>query len=147
MQKIPKSVAAIAIVLVVSGVVFYSYFTRTLPITPEKTALPVVRTEPTTSLGSKEVSATTTYDVPEADITHNIKFTVVVDNEGKVVEVKMVEMPKGEASEKQKEFANNLTVMIKGKKLSELSLVDKVGKSTLTTNAFNAALSDLQQAL
>ena len=147
MQKIPKSIAVIAVVLVLSGTVFYYYFTRTLS-TPEKTTPPVARTEPAVDLvGSKEVSVRTTYDVPEADLMHDIKFTVVVDGTERVVEVRMVEMPEEKASEKQKEFASGLTVMIKGKKLSELSKIDKVGKSTLTTDAFNAVLGDLKAAL
>ncbi len=147
MQKIPKGIVAIAVALVVSGAVFHQYFTKILGGAPEKTVVPVTRPESVAVLGSKEVSATTTYDVPEADLTHTVKFTVILDEEGKVVETTMVEMPEEKSSDKQKEFSGNLTVMIKGKKLAELSKVDKVGKSTLTTDAFNAVLGDLKKAL
>ncbi len=148
MQKIPKGIIAIATVIVLTGVVFYYQFfgKETQPV-DQATSLPLNRPESMTSLASKEVSTETTYVVPEADLTHHIKFTVGLDETGRVVDVRMVEMPKGEATEKQQEFASTLTVMIKGKKLAELSQVDKVGKSTLTTEAFNAALGDLKAQL
>lgn len=157
MKGINKGIVAIAVVMVVTGFVFYQYFANVFRTAPSRPTGPATVQAPATKKDAeamsatptvaREVSATTTYIVPEADITHNIKFTVALDAEGKIVGVKMVEMPKDESSDKQKEFADNLTVMIKGKKLSELTKVDKVGKSTLTTDSFNSVVDDLRSQL
>ncbi len=44
----------------------------------------------------------------------------------------------------QKQFAQELTKVIVGKKLSQLTKVDKISGASLTTNAFNQALSLLK---
>lgn len=157
MQKINKGVVAIAVVIVVTGFVFYQYAAKVFQSTQknnegvpraEKPAVKEeVKTEPMLPVGAKEVSALVSYDVPEADIVHNVKFSVVLNSEGKVLEVRMVEMPKAVASEKQAEFAAGLTTQIKGKQLSEITKVDKVGKSTITTDAFNSIVGDLKAKL
>lgn len=153
MQKIPRGIVAIAIVIVLTGVLFYYQYAQKEVMTSDRAVLPPARPTPTTAATptptstTREVSVVTTYDVPEADITHQVKFTAVLDTEGRVLTMKMAEMPKEEASVKQQEFADNLTMMIKGKKLSELTRVDKVGKSTITTDAFNAILGGLRSQL
>ncbi len=152
MKGINKGIVAIAVVIVVTGFVFYQYTARVFHPTKDDAvpSVPVVKKENgnmSVPTGAKEVSVTTTYDVPAADLVHNVKFTVVLDAEGRVQDVRMTEMPDDKASDKQKEFAQGLTVMIKGKKLSEITKVDKVGKSTITTDAFNAVVGDLKAKL
>lgn len=143
MRGIPKGVVAIATVIVLSGAVFYFYAERLwqgfFPMAEAPTT-PVVA--PPQKKG--EVSAEVTYEVPEASLTHHVKFTLLLDDAGAITEAKMVELPKEESSEKQKEFGQNLTIMVKGKKLTELTQVDKVGKSTLTTDAFNSVIDELK---
>ncbi len=53
----------------------------------------------------------------------------------------------GEIPEKKKEFNDQVNVILKGKKLSELTKIDKVGKSTLTTDAFNSVIDELKAQL
>ncbi len=149
MQKIPKGIVAIATVLVVSGLVFYYSFMRLgSGASREQMAGPQNQPEPNAAAtNSKEVSAVTTYDIAEVNKSHQVKFTVVVDNQGVITGTRLVEMPKEEASDKQKEFSGLLTTMIQGKKLSELTKVDKVGKSTITTDSFNSVLDELKAQL
>ncbi len=44
----------------------------------------------------------------------------------------------------QQNFAENLPAAVKGKKLSELSSIDKVAGASLTTAAFNQSLAQLK---
>ncbi len=143
MRGIPRSIVAIATVIVLSGAVFYVYAERLwhdffrVAEAPSSTTLPIAPKK-------GEVSAEVTYEVPEASLTHRVRFTLLLDEQGAITGVRMLELPKEETSEKQQEFADNLTVMIKGKKLTELSKVDRVGKSTLTTDAFNSVIDKLK---
>lgn len=148
MQKIPKGIIAIAIVLVVSGVAFYYHVLKLTPeAVPENTALPVSRGEPQVApLKSREVSATTSYEVGEGKI-DTLKFVVTLDANGMIEKIMTLDAATNEIPEKKKGFNDQVNVMLKGKKLSELTKIDKVGKSTLTTNAFNAVLSDLKAQL
>ncbi|TXH01333.1 MAG: hypothetical protein E6P95_01975 [Candidatus Moraniibacteriota bacterium] len=149
-MKIPKSIVVIATVLVVSGLVFYYAFMRLGGGVSRELQMTSPGTKPEPNVAatnSKEVSATTTYSIAEVGKTHQVKFTLMLDEQGMITGTKLVEMPQGEASDKQKEFSGLLTTMIQGKKLSELTKVDKVGKSTITTDAFNSVLGDLQAQL
>lgn len=143
MRGIPKGVVVIATVIVLSGAVFYVYAEQLwygfFPTVEAPTA-------PTVAPPQKkgEVSAEVRYSIADTDKNYHVRFTLLVDTEGTITGVKMVELPKEETSEKQQAFADNLTVMIKGKKLSELTKVDKVGKSTLTTDAFNSVIDELK---
>ncbi len=148
MQKIPKSIVAIATVLVVSGVAFYYNFTKLKPSLPtEQAALPTYRPDAGGAVvKSKELSATTTYEVP-GDKTDTLKFVVKLDATGQIEQITTLDAATNEIPEKKKEFNDQINIILKGKKLSELTKVDKVGKSTLTTNAFNAVLGDLKAQL
>lgn len=94
-----------------------------------------------------EVTTTLTYDVPDGEDSE--RFHVYLDDNGVIVLVTAENIlePEEEAQVHIREFAHKLTQQIKGKKLSELEGIDKVGTSSLTTAAFNAALLDLQAQL
>ena len=95
---------------------------------------------------SREVSTVATYEAPGG--TDKVRFTIGLDAGGRVVSVKASDALKGdEVSENLATFSTGLLVVIRGKKLSELTAVDRVGKSSLTTAAFNASLLDLQKQL
>lgn len=95
---------------------------------------------------AREVSAVATYEVPGG--TDKVRFTIGLDTGGRVVSVKSSDVLKGDAvSENLAKFSSGLLVVIKGKKLSELTAMDRIGKSSLTTAAFNASLPDLQKQL
>lgn len=95
---------------------------------------------------SKEVSAVVAYDVNE-EISHEARFTLGLDTSGTITSVKLVENPTNKASDKQVEFAEKLEMVIQGKKLSELGAVDRIGTSSLTTNAFNSVIDELKSQL
>src|SRR3990167_4861735 len=95
---------------------------------------------------TREVSNDATYDAPSG--TDKVRFTIGLDTGGRVISVKASDALKGdEVSENLAKFSTGLLLVIKGKKLSELNAVDKIGKSSLTTDAFNASLPALKAQL
>lgn len=144
MQKIPKGLALIAFVLVVTVAIYYREAAKLFrSMKPETVPAPVaVMDKP------REVSAVVKYEISSEDrIAHEVRFTLLLDASGTIAEAKLVENPTNKASEKQLEFAANLTKVIRGKKLSELGPVDRIGTSSYTTEAFNRALDPLKSQL
>lgn len=94
----------------------------------------------------REVSAIATYEVPGG--TDKVRFTLGLDSGGNIVAVRSTDVLKGDAvSDNLRKFSEGLLLVIRGKKLSDLKSIDRVGKSSLTTTAFNAVLPDLQKQL
>lgn len=95
---------------------------------------------------AREVSAVETYATPKG--TDKVRFTITLDSSGAIEAVKTTDTLKGDvATDKLQVFSKELLLVIRGKKLSELTEVDRIGKSSLTTTAFNAALPDLKKQL
>lgn len=140
-----KSTLLIALVVLVSVFVYYRYAKEAFRAKEEEiSSLAVRQTGDVTGL--KEVSAEVTYDTP-GDYPDHLRFVVVVDAAGTIQSIRTLDAETGEEPAKKKEFNDQINVILKGKKLSELSAIDKVGKSSLTTDAFNEALPKLQAAL
>ncbi|MBP9728188.1 MAG: FMN-binding protein [Candidatus Moranbacteria bacterium] len=139
-MKIKNSVAvALAVVIVGSVFVYYRYAKDTLQtMKPKETVAPMAAT--------KEVSAVITYGEP-GKYSDTLRFVVTVDGAGAIQEIKTLEDATGEVPEKRKEFNELVNVQLKGKKLADISALDKVGKSTMTTKAFNDALVTLKAGL
>ena len=92
---------------------------------------------------TREISSVATYEVPGG--TDKVRFTIGLDTGGRVVSVKSTDALKGDTvSENLAKFSQGLLLVIGGKKLNELTAVDRIGKSSLTTTAFNSVLSDLK---
>lgn len=140
-QKKEKVALGLAIVILVSIFVYYRYAKDVLVMPKEN----MVATDQGT-MGTRELSSVVTYDAYEGKM-DTLRFVVVVDAEGAIVEIKTLEASTGEVPEKKKEFNSEVNVLLKGKKLSELKAIDKVGESSRTTEAFNKALPDIQAAL
>lgn len=145
-MKIKKSSLLIAAVVVSSIFVYYRYTKEVLQSGKEQASTMVVRDESVNTPGLKEVSAEVTYDTP-GDYPDHLRFVVALDGEGTIQSIQTFDAETGEVPEKKKEFTEQINVLLKGKKLSELSAIDKVGKSSLTTDAFNQALGDLKAKL
>lgn len=145
-MKIKKSSLLIAAVVVSSIFVYYRYTKEVLQSGKEQASTMVVRDESVNAPGLKEVSAEVTYDTP-GDYPDHLRFVVALDGEGTIQSIQTFDAETGEVPEKKKEFTEQINVLLKGKKLSELSAIDKVGKSSLTTDAFNQALGDLKAKL
>ncbi len=144
MQKIPKGIIAIAVVLVPTAFVYCRYTLKLLPAArTEETPIAVTKVAVDKP---REVSAEVGYPVPN-DGYDNVRFTLVLDAEGVITDVREVAVETNEADEHQIEFAQGLAAVIKGKKLSELTAVDRIGKSSMTTDAFNSVIDKLKSQL
>lgn len=93
----------------------------------------------------RELSSTVSYDVPGGS--HTIKFTVGLDDAGRIGLVTGTDVTDPEHQANVDKFAKTLTTMIKGKKIDDLEAVDMVGSSSLTTAAFNEALTNIKAEL
>jgi hypothetical protein len=77
-----------------------------------------------------------------------VGFTLVVDNNGVITDAQTEVMGVAPTSKmRQESFAKELPKVVVGKKLADLTKVDRVGGSSLTTGAFNAALAKLKAQL
>jgi len=133
----------IAILAVAAAVLLAYKYVPALLQARNDAAQGVTDTDPVVS---REVSTVATYEAPGG--TDKVRFTIGLDAGGRVVSVKASDALKGdEVSENLATFSTGLLVVIRGKKLSELTAVDRVGKSSLTTAAFNASILDLQKQL
>lgn len=139
-MKVKNSVAFVfAVVIVGSVFVYYRYAKDVFQVMkPKEAVMPAMDT--------KEVSAVITYG-ETGKYTDTLRFVVVVDKGGVIQEIKTLEDATGEIPEKKKEFNQLVNVQLKGKKLADVSALDKVGKSTMTTNAFNGVLESLKAGL
>ena len=94
----------------------------------------------------KEVMVKTSYQNPAG--ADDVRFTLVVDAAGTIVDAKTDVLAIHDISMKrQTAFAEGFTAAVKGKKLSELTAIDRVGGSSLTTKAFNESLAELKAGL
>ncbi len=96
--------------------------------------------------GEKQLSTKTSYTNPSGS--DEVGFKVTVDASGVVTDA-MVDIlaVNGISKTRQEKFAEGFSQALKGKKLSELTAIDKVGGSSLTTAAFNTALPQLKAQL
>jgi hypothetical protein len=106
----------------------------------------LVSTVTSVNTGSRELSVVSTFDVPN-DKQETVRFTVVIDKNGVIESARESDAKTGEMDEHSQEFSTSLTQVLKGKKLSELTAIDKVGTSSLTTWAFNDAIDELRRQL
>ena len=91
-------------------------------------------------------SAVITYDAYEGKM-DTLRFVVTLDSTGAIEMIQTLDAATGEVPEKKKEFNQLVNVQLKGKKLSELKSIDKVGESSKTTAAFNQAIPELQKGM
>lgn len=92
----------------------------------------------------KEFSGMNTYSVPGGS--HTLKFIFLVDNEGVIKGVKGLDLTAPSHQSKVDEFSEEVLTIINGKKLGDLEAIDRVGTSSLTTDAFNASLLEAKKA-
>ncbi|MEK9151614.1 MAG: hypothetical protein AAB547_03200 [Patescibacteria group bacterium] len=143
MFKIHKGIVLIAVVIVLSVFIYYRYAAKVFQASKNEEAVLMTESVP---VGSKEVSAVATFDTP-GDYAEHLRFIVTVDTQGVIESVKTVDAATNEIPEKKIEFNDGLLVVIKGKKLSELTAIDNVGKSSLTTAAFNSVIDQMKAQL
>lgn len=93
----------------------------------------------------RRLSSTVTYEVPGG--THEVTFAVLVDQDGIVGDTDAVDVLDVSHKANLDKFSGELIKVIEGKKLSDIGAVDKIGSSSLTTNAFNEALPEIKSQL
>ncbi len=77
-----------------------------------------------------------------------VDFELVVDSEGIITEATSTVKSDNPISQtRQTAFAEAFPTAVVGKKLADLENVDRIGGSSLTTGAFNAALAELKSQL
>lgn len=145
MVKIRKGVVLICLVVVLSVFVFYRYAVK-LILATSKCGEPAPTTD-MVAAASKELSTIISYEAYEGGPSDTLRFSLTVNKEGVIQSVKTLDAVTNEVPEKKKEFNELLTVIIAGKKLSDLSALDKVGQSSRTTTAFNSAIDALKAQL
>ena len=143
MFKIKKGVVLVAVVVVISIFVYYRYAVKILQANKGENETPATDMLPA---GAKKVSAVVSYMATE-DKEDTLRFVVTIDKEGLITELATLDAKTNEVPEKKIAFNQQASVMIVGKKLSELSAIDNVAKSTLTTAAFNSVVSQLKAQL
>lgn len=144
MSKTKTNAAVIVCIVVLSVAVYYWYATEILNVrlNNDDAVPPVIATVPE----SKKLSAVKKY-MATADKEDTLRFVVTVDREGIITDVLTLDAATNEVPEKKKAFNEALMVVIKGKKMSELGPVDKIGTSTYTTDAFNGVIDEMKAQL
>src|SRR3989344_5070978 len=97
-------------------------------------------------MDANTASVTTHYNNPGG--VDDVSFTLVVDDSGVITKAETGILAQGSTAKmRQESFAAAFPAVLVGKKLSEIEKVDRVGGSSLTTNAFNASLPKLKEQL
>lgn len=116
---------------------------------PQATPTPETTTEqqqaPSTqqTATSKTISYETSYLSPAAE--EAVGFVIVVNSEGIITDAQTTVLAQAPTSVmRQESFAKEFPKVLKGKKLSELTNIDRVGGSSLTTAAFNKSIKEIQ---
>ncbi len=96
--------------------------------------------------GEKKLNTKTSYENPGGK--DEVGFTLTINTNGVIVGTATEVLAVHDIAKKRQEtFASGLSAAIVGKKLSELTAIDRVGGSSLTTEAFNKALPQLKAQL
>lgn len=92
------------------------------------------------------VSLETTYQSPAGP--EDVGFLLTVDENGIITDTQTEVLATAPISvTRQESFAEELSEVLVGRNLAELTNIDRVGGSSLTTDAFNAALPELKAQL
>lgn len=139
-----KVMAFFGIVVVAGALILWKFVGKTEPVQPETTDKGASGTS--LKAGERELSTKVSYKNPGGS--DEVGFKVVVDASGVITDASVNILAVNPMSKtRQTAFAEGLPQALKGKKLSELSSIDRVGGSSLTTAAFNGALSTLKAEL
>ena len=97
----------------------------------------------TPSSAAKQISASETYRDPSGE--EKVTFMLTVDSTGTITEAASTVLAENLiAVRRQTAFQSGFAAAVVGKKLSDLTHIDTVSGSSLTTGAFNAALVSLK---
>ena len=95
------------------------------------------------SRAAKQISSSETYRDPSGE--ERVTFMLTVDSTGTITEAASTVLAENPiAVRRQTAFQSGFAAAVVGKKLSSLSNIDVVSGSSLTTGAFNKALTSLK---
>lgn len=145
MLKIKKGIILIAVVIVASAFVYCGYFLKVIQgwrdgDDDDKASIATV---PASFVEVRKVSAEVTYMATE-DKQDSLRFVLSLDENNIITHLTTLDAKTSKVAEKKKNFTEKASAMIVGKKLSELSAIDNVAKSSYTTQAFNSAIDGLK---
>ena len=149
-KTVPLFALVLLATLIISACTPANSEQSTAPSAPTETAIPA---EPTSSQpaasdteGAKTIRQETKYQSPAGE--EPVAFKIVVDASGVITSAETEVLTQVPISKmRQESFGKELPAAIVGKKLSEIEKLDRVGGSSLTTGAFNQALTDLKAQL
>lgn len=156
MQKITKKTALIGLLILTALVGVWRFVIQPWQQKDEQNSLTPPMSDPTTkvtpvssgeeAVNLKKASVRTSYKNPGGE--DEVGYSIVVDESGTIVTASAEVLAKNPTSIKRQEaFAEGLLQAIQGKKISDLTAIDKVGGSSLTTASFNASLAELKAGL
>jgi len=145
MSNTKKNIIVGACVVALSALVYYWYATKVIgvKVANDKTTLPEAGV---TVPEMRKLTAIKKYNATE-DKQDTLQFVVTVDKEGVITDVLTLDAETKQVPEKKKAFNEGLMKVLKGKKMSEVGPVDKIGTSTYTTDAFNSVIDILKAQL
>ncbi len=102
-----------------------------------------VTPSPTASAETKQISASETYRDPSGE--EKVTFMLTIDKSGTIIEAASTVLAENPiAVRRQTAFQAGFAAAVVGKKLADLNNIDVVSGSSLTTGAFNKALTSLK---
>jgi len=146
MAVISKKTALIWVLLVAGILALWKFVWK--PMNDDRVASPANKelSENMMNTAEKQVSVRTHYNNPGGG--DDVAFTLSVDSDGIITSATTDVLAVNPTSQmRQQAFAADFPQALVGKKLSELALIDRVGGSSLTTGAFNAALVELKAGI
>ncbi len=140
-------VFSLALVVVLAGLgytVMMKTDSGTVPVSASATPAP--EETPSLLVATRSASIVTTYTDPAGEA--NVGFTIIVDENGVITDASAEVLGTNDITKvRQTAFAADFAEAVKGKKIAELTAIDRVGGSSLTTKAFNDSLDDLRAQL
>lgn len=115
--------------------------------TPQPTEEMMISQSPTPAQKiGQELKTETSYVSPAGE--EKVAFSLTVDSTGTIVGANTVVMGKAPISiMRQESFAKEFPTILVGKSINDIEKVDRIGGSSLTTGAFNEALTTLKSQL
>ena len=140
-----KILAAIGIVVAAGALLVWKMTNKSEP-TEAMTPLDKGMSGTDMKATEKKLSTKTSYKNPGGE--DEVGFNVTVNSQGVVVDATTDVLAVNAISKtRQLSFSQGMAAALKGKNLSELTAIDRVGGSSLTTGAFNASLTELKAQL
>lgn len=144
MEKNKKIIAAGLVSVIIAGLTLVRFLVA--ESTEKNKQSFSERTDAQRSIALKKVETWATHPTPAGK--ERIRFRLEVDKSGAIVSAVAQILAENETSSwYQESFADVFPSALVGKKLSELSAIDRIGSSSLTTEAFNASIDELQAQL